>query len=182
MRGLVMALLLLWAPQALAQGKDEQAVRAIVATVYKGYARPEGLAGKPPKMSARLAAVEKECAALGARLDKQEGDDSAYGTCSNDYDFFCQCQDAFGIDFAKMKVDVAFPDPKRADAVLSWSGEGPDLKLMFVRGRGGWELDDGWEYSQTEGGGVPSRRTRLTRDIGEMRAKLKLPAWKQPTR
>lgn len=182
MRILISALLMLIAPQALAQGRDEAAIRGIVANIYKDYNRGDDPGATQPRLSPGFAATRQECEMLGARIDKLEPDGS-YGTCSNDYDPFCQCQDSDGIDFDRMKITVTFPARNRAEAVLRWSGDAvPDLKLLFVRGRTGWELDDLWEYSQTEGGGEPDHRIRLTKDIAEMRARLKLPAWKAPAR
>lgn len=184
MRGLILMALAVFAMPAQARAPtDEAAITKIVRSVYAAYETKGDANIKPPRPTARLAAVEKQCAATAQLLDKAEPD-ASYGHCANDYDVYCQCQDWIGIDFPNMDIKVTIAGDS-ADATLRFSGEGPDLRLMFKRDKKGWALDDLWEFNRLESDDgttdEPSYRKRLAGEIDAMRATLKLPAWTPPT-
>ncbi|RYY28298.1 MAG: hypothetical protein EOP62_03615 [Sphingomonadales bacterium] len=187
MKPLLAALLaLVVATPAFAQASGDAALDKLIRASYRSYLDSETAPRPKIPASARFNATEAECAATAKRIDAKEGADSSMGACGDDYDLFCQCQDAFGLDWAKIDVAITHPDAQRAEAVITFppmeglDSDGPALRMMFVRGgKTGWLLDDVWEYAQAEEG-EGSYRTRITASIQDMRKRLGMPAWKVP--
>lgn len=160
---------------------DDAAIRRIVRTAYAGFVNPNAPPPITPyRVTRRLEAVQRECAAMQARIDAIDGDGASHGECSEDYEVLCQCQDTGDGNWARMRVAILFPAPNRAEAVLTFRSKTPDLKLIFARTPAGWAVDDYWEYGIGADGGEASQRKRLGAYIAKARARLKLPAWKEP--
>lgn len=181
---LAVALMALGIAAQPAQAQTDAAkIEKLIRGIYAGYGNPDAPpASEEPVLTRRLAAVRDECTALQEKVDSAEGADSTFGNCSEDYDVYCQCQDTFGTDWAKIGIRVRFPSPARAEADLMFDGEeGPDLKLVFARTARGWEIDDFWEYNRLgDGPGEASYRARVKKSVDAMRRHLKMPAWKEP--
>ncbi len=170
-----------WIPAANAQAGDNAAVLALVRNAYALYATGNDTGAAEVPMTARLKGARDECSALQEKIEAADGDDSSFGACSEDYDVFCQCQDLGGVQWAKILIQTRFPAPGRGEALIDFQHDGqPDLKLLLAKTPKGWEVDDFWEYAQAADGSEGSYRKRVTASIQEMRAKLKLPAWKEP--
>lgn len=184
MKTVAIALLALGLLAQPAQAQTDAArIEKLIRGIYATYGNPDAPpATEEPILTGRLTAVRDECTALQEKVDSAEGADSTFGNCSEDYDVYCQCQDTFGTDWAKIGIRVTFPAAGRAEAALMFDGEeGPDLKLVFVKTARGWEIDDFWEYNRLEDGpGEASYRARVKKSIDAMRKQLKLAPWKEP--
>ncbi|TPG39031.1 DUF3828 domain-containing protein [Sphingomonas koreensis] len=162
---------------------DAAAIRGILHEVYAWH--DHGLGNKYwPPYTPSLAAMMAKCTDLADRLGKKDST-AAFGSCNDDYDRFCQCQDFDNNNIAgTMTVGLRAVRPGIIDADVKFWLFADDhtltpLTFRFVHTAGGWKIDD--LLRPGDGGQLESaERDGFSAGIADMSKQLKLPPWAAP--
>lgn len=114
---------------------ERAALDAAVATIYRPYATPDGMdpMWEYPVYSARTTALIAQWRRVAP---EEEPDDLSDG------DWFCQCQDWLNLRARVTAREMIGPNRASLRVRIDIGGAVRDARMVFVRERGRWKLDD----------------------------------------